>query len=644
LDSIKIGIVDGLPDLAHPSLKGASIDILQLMVPDGSWTPNPHGTSICSVILGNGDAVRGLAPGCSGLLLPIFFGQQTESRIRPLSQLDLARAVTFALEKDVSIINISAGQKVAALAADDHLDQALRRCAERRVLVVAAVGNDGCACVHVPAGITSVLAVGAADKQGQPLDFSNWGEPYRKNGLLAPGDGLTVAAPGGGVHSGSGTSIATAVVSGVAALLLSVAHREGYPLNAIDVREILLESAAPCRLEGEGACDRYLAGQLDAASALALLHQAGAARSSGPAKCNARSASSNAAADYRRFTSSVREHSTVTSATLDPITGVTQDETGSMGVGRLPQARPNDESRNAESAKVALQSLAPSNAQNGSSGGVSLQECLCGQSPHIVFALGSLWFDWGTEARQDLFIQQPSIGVSGVSNHPELLFDFLKLNPHFLVGLTFILMHEAVPIYAIQPIGPYAQEAYKKMLDILELAMGRNGIDQRVSIAGLIGGSTRLMNGMTVPIVHPDLRGMWTWQPEELLKAVRSDASDGGAAAEEQLSNFLNRVYYELRNFGVAPQDRALNYAATNLYQANEVFRKMVEERKVLDGINVVKSPIGRPDSDCWDIELSVFDPHNDRAANSIYRFTVDVSEVIPVTVGRMRMWQKRPA
>jgi glutathione S-transferase len=200
LPAIKIGIVDGLPDLTHPALRTASIEILEAMIPDGSCAPDSHGTSVCSIIFGHSDDICGLAPGCSGLVLPIFFGNGPEERPRPASQLDLARGITFALERDVSIINISAGQKVAAAEADEHLDQALRRCAERKVLVVAAAGNDSCPCLHLPAGVSSVLAVGAADVRGQPLEISNWGEPYRKNGILAPGEAMKVAVPGGGAR------------------------------------------------------------------------------------------------------------------------------------------------------------------------------------------------------------------------------------------------------------------------------------------------------------------------------------------------------------------------------------------------------------------------------------------------------------
>lgn len=211
LPSVSIGIVDGLPDLSHPALRDASIDILEAMIPPNSGGPDAHGTSICSLIFGRGDTVHGLAPGCSGLVLPLFFRKETQGQSRPVSQLDLARAIGFGLERDVSIINISAGQKSATTETESHLDQVIQQSVERRVLLVAAAGNDGCACIHLPAAVEFVLSVGALNAAGHPLETSNWAEPYRRNGLLAPGENLPVAVPGGGVSTGTGTSFATAV-------------------------------------------------------------------------------------------------------------------------------------------------------------------------------------------------------------------------------------------------------------------------------------------------------------------------------------------------------------------------------------------------------------------------------------------------
>ena len=151
----------------------------------------------------------------------------------------------------------------------------------------------------------------------------------------------------------------------------------------------------------------------------------------------------------------------------------------------------------------------------------------------------------------------------------------------------------------------------------------------------MISGSTRLLNGMTVPVVYPDLRGMYKWRSHELIAAAKAAV---GSATWRRVPrhhfNFLNRVYYELRNFGVAPQERALNFASTNAYQTQMVFAESAGRNLALDSITVAKSPICRPDFDCWDVQMQMFDPENERRASRVYRFTVDVSEILPVTVG----------
>jgi cyanobactin maturation PatA/PatG family protease len=640
LSSVKIGIVDGLPDLTHPALQHASIEVLAAMVPEGSWTPDSHGTSVSSIILGDGSSVRGIAPGCSGIVLPIFFGKQTELRPKPASQLDLARAITLALENDVSIINVSAGQRVATPAADTHLEQALQRSEELRVLVVAAAGNDGCACLHLPAGVASVLAVGAVDVHGKPLEASNFGDAYQQNGLLAPGENLVVALPNGMVSTASGTSYATAVVSGVAALLLSVARRENYPVDAIDVRRILLDTAVHCPLAHDEMCDRFLVGMLDGAAALALLHQIGATRKW--AKVTTADPISVSIMDPPHVVKGM-EH------TMTTHSDAMQSETATIEApGLTPSATHQQNelaedlgSNSASQANISPASLTSALASSPNLSRVSQQACSCGggQTPQIIYALGALWFDFGTEARHDAFVQQ--LGDPIQANNPNALISFLRENLQFAGGLTFILMQEQIPLYAIQPAGPFALETYNAMLDALTSSMEAGGNEQRVSIPGVISGSTRLLNGMIVPVMFPDLRGMYKWRSEHLIELSRAAAPEH-TETDDAILNFLNRVYYELRNLGVAPQDRAINYAATNAFQARQAFADAVGRSLALDSIKVIKSPICRPDSDCWDVELVMFDDEDERRPNRIYRFTVDVSETIPVTIGTVRTWASR--
>jgi len=492
-----------------------------------------------------------------------------------------------------------------------------------------------------------VLCDASIDVLQPMVEASNWGEPYRRNGLLAPGENLPVAVPSGGTGTGTGTSYATAIVSGVAALLLSVARREGYVIDPLDIRDILIDSAAPCELEGDGACDRYLAGTLDAAAALAAVHRTGqraVARSFAPRQFIGTDGIQQQLSNIRTGEIVMSESSSVGSVAVEPSSlspsacscqQKPEEET-------KPKIEPQGGTSTPGTPPGAPAAPISATTQDASSAlGLYQQACSCGggEPPQIVFALGALWFDFGTEARYDALVQQlDPIRV----NNPAELIEFLRQNPQYATGMTFILMQEQIPLYAIQPAGPFALQIYNAMFDALESSLDEErNREQRVSIPGFIGGSTRLLNGMTVPVVYPDLRGMYKWQSRELIAAAKA-AVGSAVAADDHIFNFLNRVYYELRNFGVAPQERALNFAATNAFQAQVAFAESAGRKLELDTINVTKSPICRPDSDCWDVELQMFDPENERRANRVYRYTVDVSEVLPVTVGTVRTWAVR--
>ncbi|MFN9914794.1 MAG: S8 family serine peptidase, partial [Pirellulaceae bacterium] len=119
----------------------------------------------------------GLAPQCRGLIVPVFADDRCSA-----SQLDLARAIEQAANAGAHVINLSGGQLTEDGEAEGWLENAVRLCQERNILLVAAAGNDGCPCLHVPAALPHVVAVGAMDARGHPLDFSNWGERYQHQG------------------------------------------------------------------------------------------------------------------------------------------------------------------------------------------------------------------------------------------------------------------------------------------------------------------------------------------------------------------------------------------------------------------------------------------------------------------------------
>ena len=74
------------------------------------------------------------------------------------------RAINIAIDNHADIINISGGEFSTSGASETLLANAIKKCEEKGILIVAAAGNDGCECLHLPAAESSVLAVGAMDK------------------------------------------------------------------------------------------------------------------------------------------------------------------------------------------------------------------------------------------------------------------------------------------------------------------------------------------------------------------------------------------------------------------------------------------------------------------------------------------------
>ena len=257
---IRIAVLDGPVDLTHAAFNGA--DVTQI---DGARAAKyrpaaQHGTHVASLIFGQHDSpIAGVSPSCRGLLIPIF-SQVMGGSPAPCSQVDLARAILQAIDAGATIINISGGQHTPSGTAHPILADVVQRCARDGVLIVAAAGNQGCECVHIPGALPSVIVVGAMNAAGEPLEFSNWGSTYRSQGILAPGENVIGARAGGGLVAATGTSFATAVVSGVIALLVSLQLKRGRKPNIAAARAAILESAQGCEFQEIANCDRLLAG------------------------------------------------------------------------------------------------------------------------------------------------------------------------------------------------------------------------------------------------------------------------------------------------------------------------------------------------------------------------------------------------
>ncbi|QEI40299.1 Thermophilic serine proteinase [Dolichospermum sp. UHCC 0315A] len=632
---ICVAILDGLVDQSHNCFNAANLTRLPTLI-QGEATANGsmsgHGTHVASIIFGqhNSSELRGIAPQCRGLIVPIFGDNN-----RKLSQLDLARAIEQAVNAGAHIINVSAGQLTDNGEAEGWLDRAVQLCKDHNVLIVAAAGNDGCECLHVPASLPTVLAVGAMNDQGKPIDFSNWGESYQNQGILAPGENILGAKPGGGTQKLSGTSFATPIVSGVAALLLSLQVQRGETPDPAKVRAVLLETAIPCTDKDTDDISRCLLGKLNISGALAY------------------------------FTGGTMSEELDTVETVDSIEAA---GCGCAEITNSAEPEPNpEEFIPPEFFPVvpAVTTSAPltnsSNSQSTTMSNRTSNYITASQAPsdlaqvNLVYALGTLGYDFGSEARRDSFKQlMPGVAIDGtaIPANPydaRQMVDYLGDNLSEAKSLIWTLNLELTPIYAIEPGGAFARDVYAILQQLLSgqiQAEDSENYVERVSIPGILSGrSVKLFSGQVVPVIEvPNIRGMYGWKVNTLVQAaIRTVQAQATEAQEESirrtLGSFLSRIYYDLRNLGTTSQDRALNFASTNAFQAASTFAEAVATGMELDSITVEKSPFCRLDSDCWDVKLKFFDPENSRRAKKLFRFTIDVSDIIPVTLGEVRSW-----
>ncbi len=326
------------------------------------------------------------------------------------------------------------------------------------------------------------------------------------------------------------------------------------------------------------------------------------------------------------------------------------------GTGVPPELEPGDEgeglkpSAPASSGVAAAAVTVPSEALPAVEPS-QVEPAQASDGPRLVFALGMLGYDFGTEARRDSIAQHMASPDNPTPNpqDPAQLLAYLEENPDQAAAVTWTLSLDATPIYGILPRGPFAAAAYEQLRQFLREQLSE-GVE-RVSIAGVIIGQVRLMSGQTVPVIWPELRCMYSWSTAALVEAVAGEPPPDSADPEERvahaqkvvtITNFLERVYYELRNLGTTPQERALNCAATNALTVAGIFEAALKAEMELDTIEVERSPICRPDSECWDVVLCFFDPESVLRSRKCYRFTVDVSDVCPVMVGKVRSWSMR--
>ncbi len=233
---VRVAVIDTGVDLAHPDLEGR-VKVARNFVPRGdeTFTRDAHGTAVAGVIAAaanNRIGIVGVAPDSELLALKACWPDAPGSRQATCDSYTLALALDFAIQSGARVLNLSLAGP------DDPLLGRLLESAERRgVLAVTAVDETGAA--PFPASAPSVVAVRAASPSTAGMStLSPAPSTGRPAALRAPGTDVLTTGPGGTYDFYSGSSLAAAHVSGVAALLLE--RRPDLSVSAL--RELLRRS------------------------------------------------------------------------------------------------------------------------------------------------------------------------------------------------------------------------------------------------------------------------------------------------------------------------------------------------------------------------------------------------------------------
>jgi len=207
-----------------------------------------HGTSVATIIAGNGNVSKGVAPSAKILSIDVVDADGKGNTF------DIAKGIKKAVDAGAKVINISMGSYGDSAIVRQAVDYATAN----DVVIVASTGNDSKQ-VAYPAAYDDVIAVGAVDASSIITSFSNYGSEVD---IVAPGLFVETSDPADNKTYFSGTSAAAPFVSGAIAALIS----ERSDVSPIAAAKLIVDTANDVGIPGDD--QLYGAGTLDLGRAL----------------------------------------------------------------------------------------------------------------------------------------------------------------------------------------------------------------------------------------------------------------------------------------------------------------------------------------------------------------------------------------
>jgi Subtilase family len=254
---VRVAVVDTGVDFDHPDLRGRVVNA-QNFVDQGkqTFTTDVHGTAVAGLIAAaanNEIGIVGVAPGAEIWALKACWQHPPGSREAVCNSYTLAKAVDYALVQEVHVLNFS-----LAGPPDPLLSRLLQIALSRGTIVVAAEGADQ---AHsFPASLQGVIGIASSDDKG---DLRAPAGVKPRSTLAAPAVDVLTTVPRGSYDFFSGSSLAAAQVSGLAALLLE----KNPKLTPAQLAGLIQKTARPIASTG----NPHVVGQVDACAAVASL-------------------------------------------------------------------------------------------------------------------------------------------------------------------------------------------------------------------------------------------------------------------------------------------------------------------------------------------------------------------------------------
>ena len=322
----------------------------------------------------------------------------------------------------------------------------------------------------------------------------------------------------------------------MAALLLSLQLKWGMRPDPHLVRSMILEGTDPCDPADTEDCRLYMVGILNPSRSMTLL---------------------------RENQMSVQDDAVVTSCACqqDQPLEITKPEVSSSSSEEIEPSNTEHIAAQGAANHSGL-SAGRSSSSRASQSSTSQRGVVASSYPgpgqRLVFAIGQIGFDFGTEARRDTFKQQmqPPFGPALLGPDPgnEVIFPkdakergeklgegyrpipvnpyspqqlvaYLKVRPDDVRSLIWTLNLELTPVYVIESTGPYGERVDNLLVQMLggqSLPRDSSDYTERSSIPALLTDRTvRLFSGQVLPVIEVDgTRGMFEWKTADIVKAA----------------------------------------------------------------------------------------------------------------------------